>query len=90
MGWLKNGELACDGCKLIFDFPGPQVLVINAARAYGWHCYRGPSQTGLPLEKYLCAECAGTARKALVSRPALEGQEPLPLKEFEPETGSSA
>lgn len=77
MAWLKDGSLTCDHCKLVFEFPGPQVIVLNAARAHGWHCYRGPSLTGKELEKHVCEDCMRSPRPKLPKNQALEGQEPL-------------
>lgn len=80
MGWKKKGNdvlLFCDGCKVAFDYPGPRVLVVEAARAHGWHIYRGPSLTNKELDSYLCDECVGTPRTKL---PKVEHfQEEIPL-----------
>lgn len=60
--WLKDGNLACNTCSLVFDHQGPRVVVLNAARAKGWHLFKGESLTGKDLESHLCPECVGTSR----------------------------
>jgi hypothetical protein len=77
MTWLKDGTLACDTCKLVFEYPGPRVIVLNAARAHGWHCYTGPSLSGKLLDTHLCETCVQTPRKRLPKSEALDGQDPL-------------
>lgn len=71
MTWEKDGNLKCTGCKLVFEFPGPRVEVMNAARAHGWHCYEGSSFTGNPLVVHLCETCIGTNRTKLAKTEAL-------------------
>jgi hypothetical protein len=77
MTWEKDGNLKCGGCRLIFDFPGPRVEVLRAARAHGWHCYEGPSLTGLDLASHLCETCIGSARTRLPKIEVLQPQDPL-------------
>lgn len=76
MTWMADGNLRCDGCRLIFEFPGPHVEVLYAARAHNWHCYEGPSLTGNDLASHLCEKCIGTARTRLPPVEALP-QDPL-------------
>lgn len=60
--WLKDGSLQCDGCSERFDYPGPRTVVTSAARAHGWHIYRGMSLTGKDLDQALCEGCVGSSR----------------------------
>lgn len=75
--WLKNGNLACNTCSLIFDHEGPRVVVLNAARAKGWHLFKGKSLTGKDLESHLCADCVGTSRTQRVKPATFEEEVPL-------------
>jgi len=83
MTWLKTGELVCDtpGCKLVFEFPGPRVEVVRAARAHGWHIYVGPSLSGKSLDSALCEACVGTARSKMA--PVTRFAEEVPLFDLE-------
>jgi hypothetical protein len=75
--WLKNGDLACDTCGSKYSYDGPRVIVLNAARAKGWHLFQGKSLTGKPMDTHICPECMGTNRSA---RPKVEHlDEELPL-----------
>lgn len=66
---MKNGDLACDTCPNILEFPGPHVIVVQAARAHGWHVFEGPSLTGKSISSFLCEDCVGTARSKLPKAP---------------------
>lgn len=75
--WLKDGNLSCDTCDQQFDYAGPRVVVLNAARAKGWHLFKGTSLTGKPLDKHLCTDCIGTARTPRTKPEPLSGEETL-------------
>jgi hypothetical protein len=79
MGFQNNGSLVCDtpGCKAMIDVPGPQVEVINKARAKGWHCFRGASFTGKALDSYICEQCMRSPRPKLDPVEVLRDQEPM-------------
>lgn len=66
--WLKTGDLACDTCASEFLFPGPRVVVLNAARAKGWHLFHGLSLTGKDLDRHVCSDCMGTSRSSVKSK----------------------
>lgn len=65
--WLKTGDLACDTCDQQFLNPGPRVVVLNAARAKGWHLFQGESLTGKPIDTHVCPVCIGTSRSSTKS-----------------------
>lgn len=69
MVWMKDGNLACDTCPNILEFPGPRVMVIAAARAHDWHVFEGASIGGQPMNSYICRECMGTNRSKLAPAP---------------------
>ncbi len=75
--WLKDGSLQCDGCPARLDYPGPRAIVTSAARAHGWHVFKGLSLTGKELDQALCEDCVGSsrAREPKVSR--FEEETPL-------------
>lgn len=75
--WLKDGNLACDTSGTVFEYAGPRVLVLNAARSRGWHLFQGASLTGKSLESHLCPECVGTARSARKKAEHFDGEETL-------------
>lgn len=76
--WLKNGDLGCDTCNKVYDFPGPRVMIINNARAHGWHMYDGRTLGGSPFSSHICPDCMGTARsKLLAPLPRLEEDQSL-------------
>jgi hypothetical protein len=76
--WLKNGDLACNTCSLIFNYgEGPRVVVLNAARAKGWHLFKGKSLTGKDLESHLCSDCVGTSRALRAKPQTFEEEVPL-------------
>lgn len=82
MVWKSNGTLKCDSCTLVFDFPGPRVEVIRAARAHGWHIYIGPNVFDTKnIESYVCKDCIGRAASRLPA-PARFAEE-IPLFEEE-------
>lgn len=68
--WLKTGDLACDTdtCDQRFLYSGPRVVVLNAARAKGWHLFQGESLTGKPIDTHVCPSCIGTSRSAVKSK----------------------
>ncbi len=66
--WLKSGDLACDTCALEFLLPGPRVVVLNAARAKGWHLFQGFSLTGKEIDRHVCSDCMGTNRSSVKSK----------------------
>lgn len=65
--WLTTGDLVCDTCDLRFLYAGPRVVVLNAARAKGWHLFAGESLTGKPLDTHVCPNCIGTNRSGVKS-----------------------
>lgn len=75
--WLKNGNLACNTCDLRFLCEGPRVVVLNAARAKGWHLFEGESLTGKDLESHLCPTCVGTSRTPKAKPETFEEEVPL-------------
>lgn len=77
MTWLPNGNLMCSTCNYKFEYPGPHAVVLNAARAHGWHCFNGMSLTLKPIEEHLCEDCIGTARTKLAKRGPMEEDVPL-------------
>ncbi len=70
--WLKDGRLCCDTCPKTLDYPGPRVLVIEAARAHGWHCFRGQSITGKDMDSVICDDCTGSPRAKLPPRKPMD------------------
>lgn len=77
MVWLRNGDLQCDTCDQVFESLGPRVAHIDAARAKGWHVFRGSSVTGKDLDTALCPNCIGTNRSAVKKPPRFSEEEPL-------------
>lgn len=75
--WCKDGNLACDTCGTVYEYDGPRVMVLNAARSRGWHLFQGSSLTGKSLDSHLCPQCVGTARSATIKTERLEEEEPL-------------
>lgn len=76
--WRKDGNLGCDTCDAVYEYGGPRVAVLNAARSRGWHLFRGASLTGKTLDSHLCPVCVGSARAALRSKTErLNDEEPL-------------
>lgn len=75
--WLKNGDLSCDTCGIVYEYDGPRIVVSNAARSKGWHLFQGASLTGKQIDSHLCPECVGTPRSAPVKVERLEEDEPL-------------
>jgi hypothetical protein len=76
--WLKDGSLHCDGCSALFDLPGaPRVLVVNSARAKGWHIYVGLSLTGKNIDSALCDDCVGSNTKRAPKVDRFNEEEPL-------------
>jgi hypothetical protein len=74
--WRKNGDLACDTCDVVLEYPGPRRIVLNAARAHNWHCFTGTSITGNSIETHICPGCIGTNRSTVKSnaKPLTEDQ----------------
>jgi hypothetical protein len=66
--WLKTGDLACDTCDQTYSYPGPRVVVLNAARAKGWHLFQGESLTGKAIDTHVCPICIGTSRSVVKSK----------------------
>lgn len=67
--WVRqNGHIECDvetcGARFGLDAvgPAPEAIVIHAARAQGWHCYRGPSITSKDLDLHICPRCLDIRR----------------------------
>ncbi len=78
MVWKPNGILKCDSCTLVFDFPGPRVEVVRAARAHGWHIYIGPNVFSTKnIESYVCKQCTDRAAARLPAPKRFEGEIPL-------------
>jgi uncharacterized protein CbrC (UPF0167 family) len=75
--WLLNGDLHCSTCPAQFGYGGPHAIVLNAARAHGWHCFAGMSLSLKPLESHLCPDCIGTARAALKKSGPMDEDVPL-------------
>lgn len=75
--WLRNGDLQCDTCPQVFEHPGPRVALIDAARAKGWHVFRGKSLTDKDLDTALCPTCVGTNRSAKPKQVRFIEEEPL-------------
>jgi hypothetical protein len=75
--WLDNGNLACTTCGAVFEYPGSQAAVLNAARAKGWHLFTGQSLTGKDLDNQLCEACIGSAKKKPVKGDVLDEDVPL-------------
>ena len=65
--WLKTGDLGCDTCDAILEYPGPRRIVLNAARAHGWHCFQGKDLGGREINTHVCSVCIGTNRSTLKS-----------------------
>jgi hypothetical protein len=76
--WLKTGDLACDTCDVVLEYPGPRRVVLNAARAHGWHCFHGASVTDKMIETHVCSVCIGTNRSAIKSKAQLLDED-IPL-----------
>jgi hypothetical protein len=58
--WIKAEDLECDyHCGTRFMDRGSRHQTVESARAMGWHCYHGPSQTGKPLIVHICPSCIG-------------------------------
>jgi hypothetical protein len=74
--WVK-GDLACDTCRVVFDYAGPRARILNAARSRGWHLFSGASLTGKRIESHLCPPCIGTARSSKPRVERLVEDEPL-------------
>jgi hypothetical protein len=66
--WLPTGDLSCDSCPVALEYPGPRVIVLNAARAKGWHVFQGESLTGKPIDTHVCPTCMGTNRSVIKSK----------------------
>lgn len=80
MTFQKNGSLVCDTpeCNAMIDVSGPQVEVIQRARAKGWHCYRGPNLQGdKVLDSYICERCMSSPRPKLDPVEVLKSQDSL-------------
>lgn len=77
--WLPGGDLQCSTCGATFRWAAPRVLVLDAARAHGWHTYEGPSLSGKPLESHLCKDCVDAVRKQLQPVAPVDGYETLSL-----------
>jgi len=75
--WLRNGDLACDTCAVKFSYDGPRVIVLNAARAKGWHLFQGESLTGKPIDTHVCPDCIGTSRSIKPKVDRLDEELPL-------------
>jgi hypothetical protein len=75
--WLKNGDLACNTCDQSFPYDGPRVVVLNAARAKGWHLFQGESLTGKPIDTHICPSCIGTNRSGKAKVERLDKDVPL-------------
>jgi hypothetical protein len=72
--WLKTGDLACDTCDQQLVCAGPRVIVLNAARAKGWHVFQGESLTGKPIDTHVCPACIGNNRAVKFKGPMPEDQ----------------
>jgi Zn finger protein HypA/HybF involved in hydrogenase expression len=66
--WLASGDLRCDDCPVVLEYPGPHIIVLNAARAKGWHLFQGKSLTGKEMNTHVCPECMGTNRSVVKSK----------------------
>lgn len=75
--WKADGSLQCDTCDQVLDRPGPRVVVVDAARARGWHIFQGESLTGKDLDSALCPRCVGSNRAARSKPDTFEEEVPL-------------
>jgi len=75
--WLRTGDLCCDTCDEILDYPGPRVLIISIARARGWHCFDGTAQDGRAMTVSLCEKCVGSPRARLPKSAPMAEDSPL-------------
>lgn len=77
MAWTRDG-VKCDTCVALYEMEGiPRVLLVQRARAKGWHLYRGPSMTGKDLEVSLCPDCIGSPRPIPKKKGPMEDDQPL-------------
>ena len=73
MTWLKDGRVRCDNhLTVVYDYPGPRRLLIDAARAHGWVIHESETIGGKELCMHLCPRCAERKREKLTSE--LPGQ----------------
>jgi hypothetical protein len=60
--WLPDGNLGCSTCNAKFEYGGPQVIVLQSARAHGWHCFEGLSLELKPMTHHVCPDCMGKVK----------------------------
>lgn len=72
-------DLYCDrfsACESKILDRGPDTE--SAARAKGWHIWRGQTMGGKDQEVHLCHKCVESGRRMLKTAEALPGQYPIP------------